>query len=59
MDITKDQIKRAILKAAGNPEVGIIADLADEMAQEVSALIMPPTRSADRETRISKPSELR
>lgn len=59
MEITKEQIKRAILKAAGNPEAGVIADLADEMAQEVSALIMPPTRSADRETRISKPSELR
>lgn len=58
MSISKDEIKRAILKAAGNPEAGPIADLADEMAQEVSALITPP-QSADKETRVYKPSELR
>lgn len=54
---TTAEIKAALLKAAGNPEAGPIHDLADEMAREISALISPP--SADKETRVSKPSELR
>lgn len=57
--LTKDEIKQAILKAAGNPVVGPIADLADEMATEVSALISPQISSAAKEARVQKPSELR
>ena len=32
---SKDDIKRAILKAAGNPSVGVIADIADDLAKAV------------------------
>lgn len=35
---TKQEIKAAILKAAGNPESGIIADMADEFAEAVLGL---------------------
>lgn len=55
--LSVSEIKAAILKAAGYPEAGPIADFAEEMAKEVSALLSPP--SADKETRVSKPSELR
>ena len=32
---SKDDIKRAILKVAGNPSVGVIADLVDDLAKAV------------------------
>jgi hypothetical protein len=32
---TKDEIKAAILKAAGNPSVGVVADIADDLANAV------------------------
>ena len=32
---TKDEIKAAILKAAGNPSVGVVADIADDLAKAV------------------------
>jgi hypothetical protein len=32
---SKDEIKKAILKAAGNPSVGVFADMADDLAQAV------------------------
>jgi predicted amino acid-binding ACT domain protein len=31
----KAKVKEAILKVAGNPESGVIADLADEMAEAI------------------------
>lgn len=56
----KDAIKAAILKVAGNPVSGVIADLAEEMAQAVVDL--DSTASSERlekETRITKPVETR
>jgi hypothetical protein len=32
---SKDEIKKAILTAAGNPSVGVIADIADDLAKAV------------------------
>ena len=37
----KAQIKEAILKVAGNPESGAIADLADDMAEAVANIGKP------------------
>jgi hypothetical protein len=53
---TKAEIKAAILKAAGNPESGVIFELADAMADSVSDLI---SGSDIKETRVIKPSEVR
>jgi CO/xanthine dehydrogenase FAD-binding subunit len=35
---TREEVKEAILRVAGNPVAGVIADLADEMADAVVAL---------------------
>lgn len=35
---TKEEIKRALLEAVGNPSSGVIYDFADAMADAVSAL---------------------
>jgi hypothetical protein len=35
---TKQEIKEAILKAAGNPSVGVIAEMADQFAEAVLGL---------------------
>ena len=59
---TKAQIKDAILKAAGNPESGVIHDLADAFADAVFELDNPKpavSLSAEKETRVTKPTELR
>jgi hypothetical protein len=57
---TKDAIKAAILKVAGDPVSGVIKDLADSMAQAIVDLDM--TTSSERlekETRVTKPVEIR
>lgn len=66
---TKEQIKATILSVAGNPETGIIAQLADEWANAIAKLDEKSSnegkaastnepRSAN-ETRVTKASELR
>jgi hypothetical protein len=50
-----EQIKQAILKSAGNPVSGVIAEMADEFAQAVLALEEP----ASTQTRVQKPDEKR
>lgn len=52
---THAEIKKAILKVAGNPESGAIKELADEMARAIVELDAEPTV----ETRVIKPSEKR
>jgi hypothetical protein len=42
---SKDEIKKAILKAAGNPSVGVFADMADDLAQAVWELDNANTNS--------------
>lgn len=61
---TKEQIKRAILEVAGNPESGVVYNLADAWADAIVGLDTPaiasiaPTGPA-KETRVTKPEELR
>lgn len=57
---TKAEIKAAILKVAGDPVSGAIADLADEFAEAVFRLDNPAVSlSAEKETRVTKPAESR
>jgi hypothetical protein len=55
---TKQEIKAAILKAAGNPESGIIADMADEFAEAVLGLEEKSSTPA-KEIRVVEPKEIR
>lgn len=57
---SKDAIKAAILKVAGDPVSGIIKDLADEMAQAVVDLdATTSSERSEKETRVTKPAETR
>jgi hypothetical protein len=61
---TKEDIKKAILKVAGNPEAGAIFQLADAMAEAVVGLDAPVRSAASsyeptKETRILKADETR
>lgn len=56
---TKQEIKDAILKVAGNPVSGVIAELADAIAQAVVDLDAPVSVRAEKETRVTKPTEIR
>jgi hypothetical protein len=53
-----EEIKATILKVAGNPTSGIIAQLADEWAKEIEKLDSASQRS-EKETRVTKPAEIR
>lgn len=57
----KAKIKAALLKAAGNPESGAIADLVDAMAQAVIDIDKPEAKSFSpvEETRVIKVTEKR
>ena len=52
---THAEIKKAILKVAGNPVSGVIAEMADEFARAIVALDEEPTK----ETRVVVASEKR
>ncbi len=57
---SKDAIKAAILKIAGDPVSGVIKDLADEMAQAVVDLdSTTSSERSEKETRVTKPAEIR
>lgn len=59
---TKEQIKKAILEVAGDPESGVIAELADKWADAIVAIDNPvavASVAATKETRITKPEETR
>jgi hypothetical protein len=51
----KEAIKREILRIAGNPSAGSIAELAEEWARAIVALDDEPTK----ETRVMKAAETR
>jgi hypothetical protein len=51
---TKKQIVEAILNAAGNPDTGIIKDLADAFADAIIAIDAPV-----KEIRVDAPKETR
>jgi hypothetical protein len=55
---TKEQIKDAILKAAGNPETGVIADMADQFAEAVLSLEEKSSAPA-KEVRVVESKEIR
>lgn len=60
--MNKDQIKEAILKVAGNPDSGAIAELADEMAEAIEQIDKPvETKKFNpiTETRIQEAKETR
>lgn len=54
-----DQIKQAILDAAGNPDSGIIKELSQTFAEAVYALDNEVPTKADKEVRIVQPKETR
>jgi hypothetical protein len=66
---TKDQIKQTILAVAGNPESGVIAQIADELANAIASLDAKPSEEdrveltdelrLTKETRVTKASETR
>lgn len=56
---TKDEIKAALLKAAGNPSSGAIVDLVDEMAQAVIALDGKKASALTKDVRVVESKETR
>jgi hypothetical protein len=56
---TQDDIKKAILKAAGNPSVGIIADIADDLAKAVWELDNTNSYNPAKEARVVDIKETR
>jgi hypothetical protein len=56
---TKDDIKKAILKAAGNPTVGVIAEMADELANAVFELDNTNSYNPAKEARVVESKETR
>lgn len=56
---TKDEIKAAILKTAGNPSAGVIKDLADDLAKAVWELDNTNSINPAKEVRIVDSKETR
>lgn len=56
---TKEQIKKAILDVAGNPESGIIAELADSFAEAVAKIDSPVAVAGEKENRVIQAKEVR
>jgi hypothetical protein len=59
--MNKEQIKSAILKVAGNPESGAIADMAEAMAEAIINIDKPEIKKFEpvKETRIVSVQETR
>ena len=55
----KEEIKKAILKAAGNPSVGAIADMADDLANAVWELDNTNSYNPAKEARVVDSKETR
>ena len=56
---TKEQIKQAILEAAGNPSAGAIADIADDLAKAVWQLDNKNSVNPAKEARVVDTKETR
>jgi hypothetical protein len=56
---SKDEIKKAILKAAGNPSVGAIAEMANDLAQAVWELDNTNSYNPAKEARVVDSKETR
>lgn len=59
--MNKDQIKNVILKTAGYPESGVIAELADAMATAIVEIDTPEIKKFEpvKETRVVESKETR
>jgi hypothetical protein len=59
--MNKDQIKNVILKTAGYPESGVIAELADAMATAIVEIDTPEIKKFEpvKETRVIESKETR
>lgn len=59
--MNREQIKSAILKTAGNPESGAIADLVDQMAEAILNIDKPEVKKFNpvSETRVIESKEIR
>lgn len=61
----REEIKKALLAAAGNPESGAIVSVVDEMAKAVEKLLKPEETvtvtfdKTNRETQVIRPAEKR
>lgn len=60
---SKDEIKKALLDAAGNPESGPVASVIDDMVKAVMKVVSPEAPvsfdKSDREVQTIKPLEKR
>ncbi len=56
---TKEQIKQAILEAAGNPSAGAIAEIADDLAKAVWQLDNKNSVNPAKEARVVDTKETR
>jgi hypothetical protein len=56
---TKDEIKNAILKTAGNPSIGVIAEMADDLANAVWELDNKNSFNPAKEARVIDTKETR
>jgi hypothetical protein len=56
---TQDEIKFAILKAAGNPSAGVLAEIADELAKAVWELDNKNSNNPAKEARVIDAKETR
>jgi hypothetical protein len=56
---SKDEIKKAILRAAGDPSVGIIAEMADDLAKAVWELDNTNSYNPAKEARVVDSKETR
>jgi len=59
--MTKDQIKKVILEAVGNPSVGAVAGAADAQAEALFKALNPEvkTKKVEKEIRIEESEETR
>lgn len=56
---TKEQIKKAILEVAGNPESGVVAEFADKWADAIVEIDSPRAAAPAKEVRVVTPTETR
>ena len=56
---TQDEIKTAILSAAGNPSAGVIAEIADELAKAVWQLDNKNSNNPAKDVRVIDTKETR
>lgn len=56
---TKEQIKKAILEVAGNPESGVVAEFAEAWADAIVEIDSPRAAAPAKEVRVVNAAETR